>query len=78
MTDDSHELTLAEYINKYSGHVRFTRLLSIIENSGSNLGNSNDKNVQEAITLGYELAAKGNVLGMYKRIQQAGANYYKN
>lgn len=70
-------MSLKDYIDKYSGHNRFLRLLSIIENSGPNLGAGNEKNVTEAITLGYELAAKSNVLGMYKRIQQAATNYFK-
>ena len=37
MTDESKgELNLKDYIAQYTGHQRFTRLLSIIEGSGSN------------------------------------------
>ena len=78
MTDETKEMTLKEYIDQYNGHNRFTRLISIIENSGANQGNKNEKNVTDAIVLGYELAAKGNVLGMFKRVQQAAANHFKN
>jgi len=74
MTDETKDMTLKEYIDQYNGHNRFTRLLSIIDNPG---GAKNDKTVQEAVILGYELAGKDNVLGMFKRIQQAASNYFK-
>ena len=78
MTDETKDMTLKEYIEQYNGHNRFTRILSIIDNSSSHQGSKNDKTVQEAIILGYELAGKDNVLGMFKRVQNSTSNYFKN
>ena len=64
--------SLSDYISQYSGHQRFYRLESIIEH-GNLLA---PQTVEQAINLGYQLAAESRNLGMYLKIQKSANLYY--
>jgi len=64
--------SLSDYISQYSGHQRFYRLESIIEH-GNLLS---PQTVEQAINLGYQLAAESRNLGMYLKIQKSANLYY--
>lgn len=59
--------SLTEYISQYSGHQRFTRIISVIDRANSS--ESAEKSLNEAVTLGYEIASRENCLGMFMKIQ---------
>ena len=58
--------SLKEYVQKYTGHQRYTRLISII-NSADN-GKVNQQLLTEAADLGYTMAVAEKLPGMHQRI----------
>jgi hypothetical protein len=68
----SEEVTLQDYIKQYTGHQRFYRLEALIDH-GTNLP---AQTVEQAINLGYQLAAESRNLGMYLKIQKCASTYY--
>lgn len=74
MKNEEPAISLKDYIAQYRGHQRFTRLFSIIEHGRSD----NEKLVIEAIQLAYKLAAESKVLGLWKKLNDLTARYFKN
>jgi len=58
---------LKEYVSRYNGHQRYTRILSII-NAG-NPERLNPKLLAEAAELGYSMAVAEKLPGMHQRIK---------
>lgn len=59
--------SFTQYICQFTGHQRFTRILSVIDRADNSEAAQNL--LEEAVLLGYEIATRENCLGMFMRVQ---------